>query len=200
MKIICIGRNYAAHAKELNNPLPTELVFFLKPSTALAKTDHLYFPEFLKEIHHEIELVLKISKTGKNISPQEAPNYYQSITVGLDFTARNLQETLKAKGLPWEKAKAFDNSAAVGHFVPMPLEAKNIPFSLIKNASIVQQGNSKDMIFSLPQIIEEVSKYITLEVGDLIFTGTPSGVGAVQKGDRLEGFLQEERLLKIAIC
>lgn len=200
MKIICIGRNYAAHAKELKNELPTEPVFFMKPDTALLKEKEFYLPDFSKDMHHEIELVLKISKAGKHIQEEFAHKYYDEIGLGIDFTARDLQEQCKQKGLPWEKAKAFDNSAPIGNFVPKAqLELNNISFSLKINGAYKQQGNSKDLIFSFDKIIAYVSQFVSLKVGDLIYTGTPEGVGPVKIGDVLEGDLNGKTFLSLEI-
>jgi len=198
MKIFCVGRNYSEHAKELNNAVPTEPVIFMKPATAVLKNgDTFYYPDFSKSIHYECELVLKISKNGKHIDEKFAHKYFDEITVGIDFTARDLQNKLKEKGLPWELAKAFDGSAVLGDFVSVDSLASNdeILFSLNKNNSSVQQGNSKDMIFSFAKIISFVSSYFTLQKGDLIYTGTPQGVGEVAKGDLLEGFLFGKKLM-----
>ena len=191
MKIICIGRNYAEHAKELNNPVPAKPVVFMKPSTALLVNDKpFYYPDFTKELHHEVEIVLKISKNGKAIQPEFAAGYFEEIALGIDFTARDVQDELKKKGHPWEIAKAFDSSAVVGKFFPVEkLNRDSIEFQLKKNGEVVQHGNSRDMIFTFEQLIVHVSQYIKLLQGDLIFTGTPAGVGAVQIGDRLEGFI-----------
>jgi acylpyruvate hydrolase len=200
MKIICIGRNYAAHAVEMKSELPTEPVFFMKPETALLKETDFYFPDFSENIHHEIELVLKITKTGKHIEEQFAHKYYEEIGLGIDFTARDHQEKCKLKGLPWEKAKAFDNSAPIGSFMKKELlNTKNIQFELKINGETRQIGNSADVIFSFDQVISHVSKFITLKTGDLIFTGTPEGVGPVKIGDQLEGFINGERMLVLNI-
>lgn len=200
MKIICIGRNYAEHAKELKNDIPTEPVYFLKPDTALLKDEDFYLPDFTNDMHHEIELVLKISKAGKHIEEQFAHKYYNEIGLGIDFTARDLQTKAKEKGLPWEMAKAFDNSAPIGRFVNKDsLELNNIHFSLTVNGETRQAGNSSDLIFSFDNIISYVSKFITLKVGDLIYTGTPKGVGQVRVGDKLEGFINGESFLKLQI-
>ncbi len=200
MKIICIGRNYAAHAKELKNELPTEPVFFMKPDTALLKEKEFYLPDFSKDMHHEIELVLKISKAGKHIQEEFAHKYYEEIGLGIDFTARDLQEQCKQKGLPWEKAKAFDNSAPIGNFVPKSnLELNNISFGLKINGTCKQQGNSKDLIFSFDKIIAYVSQFVSLKVGDLIYTGTPEGVGPVKIGDVLEGDVNGTPFLNLLI-
>jgi 2-keto-4-pentenoate hydratase/2-oxohepta-3-ene-1,7-dioic acid hydratase in catechol pathway len=202
MKIICIGRNYAAHAKELKNEVPTAPVFFMKPDTALLKDNApFYIPSFSNEIHYEVELVIKISKNGKTILPQFAHKYYDQITVGIDFTARDLQEQCKEKGLPWEKAKAFDHSAVIGRFISFAdLPKKNeVSFSLSLNKNEVQQGVSNQMLFSIDQIIAYVSGFITLKTGDLIYTGTPAGVGPVKIGDRLEAKIENEVLLDFEI-
>lgn len=200
MKIICIGRNYAEHAKEMKAELPKEPVFFMKPETALLKEDDFYFPDFTKDLHHEIELVLKICKVGKSIEPEFADKYYNEIGLGIDFTARDLQANCKAKGLPWEMAKAFDNSAPIGGFVnKQDLDLDNINFSLTVNGQTKQVGNSKDLIFNFNQVIAYVSKFVTLKVGDLIYTGTPEGVGPVKIGDKLEGLLNGSKLLNVNI-
>jgi acylpyruvate hydrolase len=202
MKIICIGRNYAEHAKELNNAIPTEPVFFMKPDTAILKDGQdFYYPDFSNEIHHEIELVLKISKAGKNVESEFAHKYYDEIGIGIDFTARDLQAKCKDKGLPWEKAKSFDGSAPIGNFKSKK-DFKNlsdINFHLEINGKTVQKGNTKDLIFSFDQIIAHVSKFITLKTGDLIYTGTPAGVGPVFAGDKLEGFIENEKLMMTEI-
>ena len=200
MKIICIGRNYAEHAKELKNEIPTEPVFFMKPDTALLKDADFYMPDFTRDLHHEIELVIKISKAGKHIEEQFAHKYYTEVGLGIDFTARDLQTKAKEKGLPWEKAKAFDNSAPVGKFINKEkLKLENINFELKINGQSRQIGNSKDLIFSFDKIISYVSKFVTLKVGDLIYTGTPEGVGQVHIGDKLEGFLEGESFLKFEV-
>jgi acylpyruvate hydrolase len=198
MKIIAIGRNYAEHAKELNNPVPSVPVIFMKPDTALLKDNKpFYHPEFSQDVHHEIEIVLKVSKEGKHISEKFAANYFEEIALGIDFTARDIQTKHKEKGLPWELAKAFDSSAPVSNFVPKAQFANmyNIGFNLNVNGETKQQGNTKDLLFSFERIIAFVSQYITLKKGDLIFTGTPQGVAKVNIGDRLEGFLEGEKLL-----
>jgi 2-keto-4-pentenoate hydratase/2-oxohepta-3-ene-1,7-dioic acid hydratase in catechol pathway len=202
MKIICVGRNYADHASELGNEIPTEPVIFMKPKSALLQSHTpFYYPEFTNELHYECELVLRISKNGKYIQERHAANYYNGITVGIDFTARDLQDELRKKGLPWEKSKAFDNSAAVGRFIDITpaLDKKNINFSLLKNKEQVQKANSSQMLFSFDKIIEHVSGFFSLNIGDLIFTGTPAGVGECVVGDELEGFIGEEMLLKMEV-
>lgn len=202
MKIICIGRNYAEHAKELNNSVPTEPVFFLKPDTAVLKNEStFYLPDFSSDIHHELEIVVKISKAGKFIEPDFAHKYFDEIGLGIDFTARDVQQKCKEKGLPWEKAKAFDGSAPVGEFISKTKlnDLGNIDFELLVNGTLRQKGNSRDMIFNICQIISYVSKFVTLKTGDLIYTGTPSGVAAVKEGDVLEGFLNGKKLLEIKV-
>lgn len=200
MKIICIGRNYAEHAKEMKSELPTEPVFFMKPDTALLKEEDFYLPDFTKDLHHEIELVLKICKAGKHIEEQFAGKYYDEIGIGIDFTARDIQAKCKEKGLPWEKAKAFDNSAPIGKFVKKEtLQQDNINFELKINGQSRQVGNSKDLIFSFDKVISYVSKFVTLKTGDLIFTGTPEGVSQVKMGDKLEGYLNGEKFLSLNI-
>jgi len=198
MKIIAIGRNYAEHAKELNNPVPGVPVIFMKPDTALLRENKpFYHPDFSEDIHHEIEVVLKISKEGKNISEKFAPDYFEEIALGVDFTARDIQARHKEKGLPWELAKSFDNSAPVSVFVPKSkfADLKDLNFRLDVNGQTRQQGNTSYMLFSFEYIIAFVSKYITLKKGDLIFTGTPAGVAKVNIGDRLEGYLEDEKML-----
>jgi 2-keto-4-pentenoate hydratase/2-oxohepta-3-ene-1,7-dioic acid hydratase in catechol pathway len=198
MKIIAIGRNYAEHAKELNNPVPGVPVIFMKPDTALLRENKpFYHPDFSEDIHHEIEVVLKISKEGKNISEKFAPDYFEEIALGVDFTARDIQTRQKEKGLPWELAKSFDNSAPVSVFVPKSKFAnlKDLDFKLVVNGQTRQQGNTSYMLFSFEYIIAFVSKYFTLKKGDLIFTGTPAGVAKVNIGDRLEGYLENEKML-----
>lgn len=202
MKIIAVGRNYAEHAKELNNPVPEKPVIFMKPETAVLKDDKPFFyPEFSNDIHHEIEVVLKICKEGKYISEKFAGNYFDEIGIGIDFTARDIQTTHKEKGLPWELAKAFDNSAPISTFHPKTSfdDLYNIPFSLKINGKTVQAGNTKDLIFSFEYLIAFISQYITLKKGDLIFTGTPKGVGEIKIGDHLEGYLENKKLLNFDI-
>lgn len=202
MKIIAIGRNYAEHAKELNNPVPSKPVIFMKPDTALLKDNKpFYHPDFSSDIHHEIEIVLKVSKEGKHISEKFAGNYFDEIGLGVDFTARDIQKEHKEKGLPWELAKAFDNSAPVSTFISkndFP-DLYNISFSLSVNGNIKQQGNTKDLLFSFERLIAFVSQYITLKKGDLIFTGTPPGVGKISIGDKLSGYIENEKLLDFEI-
>jgi acylpyruvate hydrolase len=202
MKILAIGRNYSEHAKELNNPVPTEPVVFLKPDTALLREGKaFYHPDFSNDIHYEVELVVKIGKEGKHISEKFAKNYIEAIGIGIDFTARDIQEKCKQKGLPWEIAKAFDHSAPIGNFIAVSdiEDLGNISFSLQKNNETVQRGNSSDMIFSFEQIISYLSKRFTLKKGDLIFTGTPAGVGKINIGDRYEAFIGSESLLRLEV-
>ena len=202
MKIICIGRNYLAHVKELDNALPTEPMFFMKPETALLPAGEPFpYPDFSKEIHYETELVLRICKTGKAIEEEEASEYYDAITVGIDFTARDLQSRCKAKGHPWEIAKAFDNSAPMGNFKKISAlkHPEDVAFGMKLNGEWVQQGHSRDMIFSFDKIVSHVSRFVTLEEGDCIFTGTPQGVGKVHVGDVLELFLEDESMFKFEI-
>lgn len=201
MKIICIGRNYAEHAKELGNEIPENPVIFMKPDTAiLKKGSDFYIPEFSNDIHYELEVVLKISKGGKYISEENAPKYYEEIGLGIDFTARDLQSKMKEKGLPWELAKGFDGSAVVSEFLNKnEFDLKNLNFTLEKNKEEVQTGNTSMMLFSPEKIIEFVSQYFTLRVGDLIFTGTPKGVGKVAENDVLEGFLEKNKLFSVRV-
>lgn len=202
MKIICIGRNYAEHAKEMNSPVPTEPVVFLKPDTAILKNRQpFYYPEFTSDLHHEVELVLKICAVGKHIAPEFAHRYYDEIGIGIDFTARDIQAQCKTKGLPWEKAKAFDHSAPLGEFLPKSQfsDLNSIDFHLNKNGKTVQRGNTTDLLFSFDILIAHISKYFTLKTGDLIFTGTPEGVGPVERGDLLEAFIGNKRLLYFEI-
>jgi 2-keto-4-pentenoate hydratase/2-oxohepta-3-ene-1,7-dioic acid hydratase in catechol pathway len=202
MKIICIGRNYAEHAKELNNAIPTEPVFFMKPDTALLKdSDPFYYPDFTKDLHHEIEIVIKINKVGKHIDEQFAHKYYDEIGLGIDFTARDLQAQCKAKGLPWEKAKAFDASAPIGKFVSKASlgNLDDISFELKINGESRQIGNTKDLLFSFDKVISYVSKFVTLKVGDLIYTGTPEGVGPVSIGDKIQGYIKGDLFLEFEV-
>jgi len=202
MKIICVGRNYAEHAKELGNSIPDEPVIFMKPKSALLQPQTPFFyPGFTNELHYECEVVLRISKNGKYIQEKQASHYFDAITVGIDFTARDVQDELKKKGLPWEKAKAFDNSAVVGKFIPVPpdFSSKGINFSLLKNKEKVQEANTTQMIFSMNRIIENISGYFSLNIGDLIFTGTPAGVGECVSGDVLEGFIENQSLFSVEI-
>ena len=202
MKIICIGRNYADHISELNNERPDEPVIFMKPDTAiLPKKTPFVIPEFSNDVHHEVEVLVKICKVGKYISPKFAHKYYDEIGLGIDFTARDLQSMLKEKGLPWEKSKAFDHSAIIGDFLPKknysPLE--NISFELRKNSEIVQKGSTSMMLWNIDEIISHVSQFFTLKKGDIIFTGTPEGVASVKENDVLEGFLEGKQMFKIQV-
>jgi acylpyruvate hydrolase len=202
MKIICIGRNYVNHAKELGNAIPIEPLFFLKPDTAIQPKGHPFFiPHFSDDIHYEVELVIRINKTGKHIEEQFAHKYYSQIGLGIDFTARDVQQECKAKGLPWEKAKGFDGSAQISRtFIDKSdLDLNNITFSLKKNDEQVQVGNSKDMCFNFDAIIAHISKFYTLKIGDLIYTGTPEGVGSVQAGDQLKGLIGEQEMFKVLV-
>ncbi|HVZ96559.1 MAG TPA: fumarylacetoacetate hydrolase family protein [Chitinophagaceae bacterium] len=202
MKIFCIGRNYQDHVKELGNELPEEPVIFMKPKSALVQNHTpFYYPEFTNELHYEGELVIRISKNGKYIQEKHASNYYNGISVGIDFTARDIQNELKKKGLPWEKAKAFDNSAAVGNFIDITpaINKKNINFSLTKNGEVVQKGNSGDMIFSIDAIVANISNYFSLNIGDLVFTGTPAGVGECIVGDVLQAYLEKDCVLTLEV-
>jgi acylpyruvate hydrolase len=202
MKIICIGRNYVEHIRELNSAMPTSPVFFLKPDTALLTRNRPFFyPSFTKEIHHEVELVLKISKAGKAIQKKFAHSYFDEIGIGLDFTARDLQDEAKKKGLPWALSKGFDNAAPVSRFVPKSrfTDMKNISFHLDLNGKTVQTGNSSLMLYSFGDIITYISQFMTLRTGDLIFTGTPAGVGPVKTGDVLEAYLEGEKMLTTQI-
>jgi 2-keto-4-pentenoate hydratase/2-oxohepta-3-ene-1,7-dioic acid hydratase in catechol pathway len=198
MKIIAIGRNYAEHAKELNNPVPSVPVIFMKPDTALLKDNKpFYHPDFSQDVHYEIELVLKISKEGKYIQEKYAADYFDEVALGIDFTARDIQSRHKEKGLPWELAKGFDGSAPVSNFVPKAnfADLYNLNLKLDINGQTRQNGNTKNVLFSFERILAFVSQYITLKKGDLIFTGTPEGVGRVNVGDHLEGYLENEKLL-----
>lgn len=201
MKFICVGRNYSNHAKELNNELPKDPVLFIKPDTALARPgDDWYIPEFTENLQHEVEVLIKISKVGKYIQPEFAGNYYSEIGLGIDFTARDLQDRLKEKGLPWEKSKAFDRSALIGNFVSKEkFNLDNLNFSLVKNGNIQQKGNTSEMIFSFDYLISYISQYFTLKMGDIIFTGTPSGVSKLSENDFLEGFIENEKFFEIKI-
>ncbi|MFQ3174311.1 MAG: 2-keto-4-pentenoate hydratase/2-oxohepta-3-ene-1,7-dioic acid hydratase in catechol pathway [Flavobacterium sp.] len=202
MKIICIGRNYVDHIEELQNERPAEPVVFMKPDSAILLKQHPFvIPEFTNDVHHEIEIIVKISKVGKYIEPKFAHKYYDEISVGIDFTARDLQAKLKVKGLPWEKAKAFDGSAVIGDFLPKGQfsSLENITFELTNNDKSVQIGDSSLMLWNIDELISHVSQYFTLKIGDVIFTGTPSGVAAVQPDDVLEGFLEGHKLFRIQV-
>ncbi|MEP6750199.1 MAG: fumarylacetoacetate hydrolase family protein [Bacteroidota bacterium] len=202
MKIFCVGRNYVAHAQELGNEVPDEPIIFMKPKSALLQAHTpFYYPEFTNELHYECELVLRISKNGKYIQDRFASKYYDAITTGIDFTARDIQDELKKKGLPWEKAKAWDNSAVIGKWIPFT-EVKNkkdIGFGLYKNKEMVQQSNSNLMINGFDKIVSYISNYFSVNIGDLVFTGTPAGVGECVVGDELEGFIGEENLFSVEV-
>lgn len=201
MKIICIARNYIEHAQELNNEIPENPVFFLKPDTAiLTRGRDFYIPEFSQKIHYEAEIVLKIAKAGKYIQPEFASHYFNQITLGIDFTARDLQSRLKEKGHPWETAKAFDHSAVVGEFHDKQLfDLENLNFHMNKNQETVQKGNSQQMIHNFAAIISTASQFFTLKTGDLIFTGTPAGVGQVQENDFMEGFIEDQKVFEVRV-
>lgn len=202
MKIICIGRNYVDHANELNNPVPEKPLIFMKPSTALLLDGKaFYYPDFSNNIHYELELVLKIKKNGRQIQPHFAQDYYSQIGLGIDFTARDIQDQCKEKGHPWEIAKAFDNSAVLGEFrnISEMKDVHTIKFQLLKNGIVVQAGDSKDLIFNFNYLIVYISQFFTLNVGDLIYTGTPAGVGPVTKGDLLEGMMDGQKVLECAV-
>jgi 2-keto-4-pentenoate hydratase/2-oxohepta-3-ene-1,7-dioic acid hydratase in catechol pathway len=202
MKILCIGRNYVDHIEELKNDRPTEPVVFLKPDTAVLPKDMpFYIPDFSNDVHHEVEVIVKISKVGKYIEPKFAHKYYDQISLGIDFTARDLQNQLKEKGLPWERAKAFDNSAIIGDFFPVKeLKSKeNIIFELIKNGEVAQKGNTEMMIWNIDEIISYVSQYFTLKTGDVLFTGTPKGVAAVKENDLLEGYIEGKKVFQVLV-
>ena len=198
MKIICIGRNYVEHAKELNNPVPTKPMFFVKPDTALLRTHIFYIPPFSNNIHYELELVVKIKKVGKSISKRFAHKYYDEISLGLDLTARDLQEECKEKGMPWEIAKGFDSSAPIGKWYQKK-DLKSLDFYLLKNGEKVQEGNPSQMVFDIDRIIEYVSKFMTLKKGDLIFTGTPSGVGKMEVNDVFEAYLDGKKTMDLKV-
>ena len=202
MKIICIGRNYTSHIAELKNERPSEPVVFMKPDSAVLLKQHPFvIPEFSEDIHHEIEIIVKINKVGKYIEPKFAHKYYDEISVGIDFTARDLQAKLKEKGLPWEKAKAFDGSAVIGDFLPKNefVSMENLTFELKNNSETVQKGNSGLMLWKVDELIAYVSQFFTLKIGDIIFTGTPEGVAAVKPNDILEGFLENKKLFRIQV-
>jgi len=202
MKIICIGRNYVDHAKELNNPVPTEPVFFLKPETALLpKKNPFVYPSFSKNVQHEIEIVIKINRLGKHIEEKFAHKYYNEIGIGVDFTARDLQQECKEKGLPWEKAKAFDGSAPTSPFVTIDQfnDINNLVFSIQLNGETKQVGNTKDMLFNFDQIVAYVSKFFTLKIGDIIYTGTPAGVGPIKIHDKIDCFIENKKMLSFNV-
>jgi 2-keto-4-pentenoate hydratase/2-oxohepta-3-ene-1,7-dioic acid hydratase in catechol pathway len=202
MKIFAIGQNYIEHNKELNNDNPTEPVVFMKPDTAVLRNNKpFYLPDFSDEIHYETELIVKINKLGKSISEKFAYRYYDEIGLGIDFTARDLQRKLKAEGKPWEICKAFDNSAVIGDFLPVSdfKDIQDIQFHLDINGITVQQGDSKDMIFPVSELIAYVSRFFTLKIGDILFTGTPAGVGCVHPGDRLEGYIGNRKMFDFIV-
>ena len=202
MKIIAIGRNYVAHIEELKNETPSDPVVFCKPDTAVLKDNApFYHPDFSEDIHHEVEILLKISKEGKNIEQKFAHKYYEEIGLGIDFTARDLQAKQKAKGLPWEIAKAFNGSAPISEFVPKSnySDLKNINFHLLVNGEVRQKGNTSLMLYDFDTIIAYISKFFTLKKGDIIFTGTPAGVNAVKIGDRLEGFIEDKKFFDFEV-
>jgi len=202
MKIFCVGRNYAEHAKELGNDIPEEPVLFMKPKSALLPPNTpFYYPDFTNELHYEAEIVLRVSKNGRHIDPEHAGEYYDAFTIGIDFTARDLQAELKKKGLPWEKAKAWDHSAILGSWVTLTpaISESPIHFSLEKNGEKVQIGNSDDMLFPFNSIVSHISKYFSLNIGDLIYTGTPSGVGECVSGDILEGFYEKNKMFSLEV-
>ncbi len=197
MKVIAVGRNYIDHAKELNNPVPTTPVIFMKPDTAILKDNKdFYYPEFSKDVHYEVEIVIRICNEGKHVSPKFAHKYYDAIGLGIDFTARDIQAQHKEKGLPWELAKAFDHSAVISPLLPKEdfPDMKQISFSMLKNGETVQSGNTHDMIFDFETLIVYISKYITLRKGDLIYTGTPVGVGPIAIGDKFEGRIGDQTM------
>ena len=202
MKLICIGRNYTKHIEELNSEKPIDPVIFLKPDTAiLLKKQPFFIPDFSDEVHHEVEILVKIKKVGKYIDKKFAHKYYDEIGLGIDFTARDLQNQLKEKGLPWEKCKAFDGSAVIGNWLPKAQfkDVNNISFTLLKNDEVVQQGNTSFMLWKIDEIIEYVSKYFTLKIGDIIFTGTPAGVGKVFANDKLKGLIENTEMFSITV-
>lgn len=202
MKIICIGRNYVKHIEELQNERPDEPVIFLKPDSAILLKQHPFvIPEFSDDVHHEVEILVKINKVGKYIEPKFAHSYYDEIGLGIDFTARDLQSKLKEKGLPWEKAKAFDGSAVIGAFLSKKdfISTENINFELVSNGKTVQKGNTSHMLWKIDEIISYVSQFFTLKKGDIIFTGTPEGVSAVKPNDILEGFIENKKLFRIQV-
>jgi len=202
MKIFAIGQNYVEHNKELNSKNPTEPVVFMKPDTALLKNNKpFYIPDFTKELHYETELIVKINRLGKNIDSAFSNRYYAEIGLGVDFTARDLQRKLKAEGKPWEISKAFDNSAVIGNFLPVSefSDIQNIQFRMDLNGKTVQNGNSSEMIFKINELVAYVSRFFTIKIGDILFTGTPVGVGQVAIGDRLEGFIFDKKMFDFCI-
>lgn len=201
MKIICVGRNYVEHIEELNNEMPDEPVIFMKPDSAVMRQrDAFYIPDWTNDVHYEAEIVVKFNRLGKNIEKRFAHKYFEEITIGLDFTARDVQTQLKSKGLPWEKAKAFDSSAVMGDWIPSDdLDLDALDFQLYRNGELVQDGNTSLMINDVSSLIEHCSKYFTIKIGDLLFTGTPKGVGKVERGDLLEGFVNGKKLLRVKV-
>jgi 2-keto-4-pentenoate hydratase/2-oxohepta-3-ene-1,7-dioic acid hydratase in catechol pathway len=201
MKIICVGRNYKKHAQELGNEVPEEPVLFMKADSSLMRQrDAFYIPDFSSDVHYEAEIVIRINRLGKRIQSKFAPKYYAQYTIGIDFTARDVQKKLKEKGLPWEKAKAFDSSAVCGDWLDVEgVDLANLKFELKKNGEIVQSGNTKDMLYPINDLVEHASEYFTLKIGDLIFTGTPEGVGKVESGDVLEGFIEGKQILRVRV-
>jgi len=202
MKIVCIGRNYAEHAKELGNEVPKEPLFFIKPDSAvLLNNDPFFLPDFSDDVHYEAEIFVRIHKKGKNVQAKFASGYYREIGIGIDMTARDLQQRCKDKGLPWEKAKGFDGSAPMSKMLPLSDlgDIQNIRFELHKNGAVVQQGWTGDMLFPVDRIIEEATKYFTLKIGDIIFTGTPAGVGKLNAGDRLEAYIEGKKMMDFQI-
>ena len=202
MKIFCVGRNYTAHAEELGNEIPDEPVIFMKPKSALLQPHApFYYPEFTNELHYECELVLRVSKNGKYIQEKFASKYYDAVTTGIDFTARDIQNDLKAKGLPWEKAKSWDNSAVIGKWIPFTdiKNKKDINFCLYKNKELAQQGNSSSMVHNFDNLVAYISNFFSVNIGDVIFTGTPAGVGEAVVGDELEGFLEDVSMFTLDI-
>jgi 2-keto-4-pentenoate hydratase/2-oxohepta-3-ene-1,7-dioic acid hydratase in catechol pathway len=200
-EIICIGRNYVSHVKELGNEIPKEPVLFMKPDSSIFRQrDAFYIPDWTNEVHYEAEIVIKINRLGKNIEEKFALKYYSQFTLGIDFTARDVQKKLKAQGLPWEKSKAFDQSAVLGKYMNVnDYSLENLNFELKLNGHVVQSSNTKNMIYTIPQIVNHCSEFFTLKIGDLIFTGTPDGVGKVNAGDELEGFIEGEKVLHVNI-
>ncbi|MCM5527141.1 fumarylacetoacetate hydrolase family protein [Parasegetibacter sp. NRK P23] len=202
MKIFCVGRNYVAHAKELGNEIPDDPIIFMKPKSALLQAHTpFYYPEFTNELHYECELVLRVSKNGKYIQERFANKYYDAVSVGIDFTARDIQQTCKEKGLPWEIAKSWDNSAVIGKWVPVAnlKNKKDINFCLYKNKELVQQGSSAMMMHNFDKIVAYISNFFSVNIGDLIFTGTPAGVGECVVGDELEGFMEDESMFELEV-
>lgn len=201
MKIICVGRNYRKHAAELGNEVPEEPVLFMKADSSLMRQrDAFYIPDFSNDVHYEAEIVIRINRLGKRIQSKFAPKYYAQCTIGIDFTARDVQKKLKEKGLPWEKAKAFDSSAVCGDWLDADgFDLTNLKFELTKNGEVVQSGCTKDMLYPINDLVEHASEYFTLKIGDLIFTGTPEGVGKVESGDVLEGFIEGKQILRVRV-